>query len=346
VQKWIITGISGSGRIELMNELAEHCRNQLHKVVTVHDAGAIIREECLKHRIRVADERILDVDGPLLRTLRAAALKEVNIRILSQPDADLHLIGLHAMFRWKRRLVPGISYPDVLALSPDGFISVIDDVRTVFETNQRNPKWDEDTLPNPEETQEWMMEEEFLTEVLADVVGKPIYLVARKRNIGNLADLFFTKKKKVYLSFPITAVRETEPQLLERIQGPILSELQNLFVVFNPLAIKDMALTYPNPAGVPELVSQLTPRAKEILKSRTVERDFQFIDQSDAVVVFYETEKVSPGVLAEIFYAHRNTKPVFASFAGKPSPFLESAVTELHSTPEALLESLRRFAAE
>lgn len=344
-KKWVVTGISGSGRIELLWELAEYCRGSLSKSVAVHDVGTIIQEEAAKLKIPINHDRILDMDVAWLRTIRAAALKEVNIRILNEPDADLHLIGVHAMFHWKRRLVPGISYPDVLALRPDGFINVVEDVRTVYETNRKNPRWDDNTVPELSETQEWMMEEEFLTEVLADVVAKPMYLIARQHNVANLADLFFTDKKKVYLSFPITAIKDIDPELLARIQGPILSDLEAQFVVFNPLAIKDMSLTYLEPTdGVPELLAQLTPKANELIKSRTVERDFQFIDQSDAVVVFYITEKVSPGVLAEIFYAHRNTKPVYASFSGKASPFLEGAVTELTDDIERLMTILREFA--
>jgi hypothetical protein len=44
----------------------------------------------------------------------------------------------------------------------------------------------------------------------------------------------------VYLSYPITEIREENPELLEKIQGPILQRLEKLFVVFNPLSIQDM----------------------------------------------------------------------------------------------------------
>lgn len=345
MQTWIVTGVSGSNRIELLQEIKEYCKD---KKVVVHDVGAIIKAECSKLKIQVSDDRMLDVDSNQLRLLRATALKEVRIAILRNSDADLHLIGLHAMFRWKHRLVPGISYPDVLALEPDGFINVVDDVRAIYERNTSNPKWDTHTLPNFVETQEWMMEEELVTEVLADVVAKPMYLVARNHNIHNLVDIFFSKKKKVYLSFPITAVQKDKPELMERIQGPILKELEELFIVFNPLAIKDMSLTYPPELldALPDVIANLTPKAKQIVKSRTVERDFQFIDQSDAVVVFYLTDKVSPGVLAEIFYAHRNTKPVYAAFSSKASPFLEGVVSHLTQDPESLMVLLREFAEE
>ncbi|HQT94570.1 MAG: hypothetical protein B7Z68_08905 [Acidobacteria bacterium 21-70-11] len=341
MQTWIVTGVSGSGRIELLNELAEYCSSQ-SRTVLVHDVGAMMADEARRQRLQVADDKILDVDADLLRTLRAAAIKEVRVRICEHPTANLHLIGIHASFRWKDRLIPGISFIDIGDLRPDGFINVVDDVKTVHDRNSKNSKWDVTSLPNLERTQDWMIEEEFITEVLAEVQSKPMYLVARKHKVSNLADLFFSAKKRIYLSYPITAVRKDDPELLARIQGPILSELERLFVVFNPLAIEDMSLVAAK--GLPETVDQVTSDARALIKSRTVERDYQFIDQSDAVVVYYMTDKVSPGVLAEIYYAHRNMKRVYLCFPYALSPFLEGAATQISKTPEAQLALLQKFA--
>lgn len=343
MKKWFVTGVSGSERIEILNELAAYCMGK-GKNVLVHDVGDIIKNECSKHRIHLVDQRVLDMDRTQLEILRAAALKEVQIRILRESNVDLHLIGIHATFRWRSRLMSGISYQDIVELKPDGFINVVRDVKEVVEANRKNPKWSEDGPPNLKETQEWMMEEEFVTEVLAEVNRKPIFLIARKHPIDNIADLFFTNKKKIYLSYPITAVRESSQDLLDRIQGPILDELKKLFVVFNPLDITDMRLTYKEAkTTMPELVSDIDHKAIELIKKRTIERDFQFIDQSDAVVVFYLTEKVSPGVLAEIYYAHRNQKPVFMVLPHGKSPFVEDAVTKITDSIEEIMQNLHEF---
>ena len=345
MKRWIVTGVSGSERIELLEQIKQYA-DDLGKQVMVHDVGDLIRQECLKQRIPSVDERVLDMDHSQLRLLRALALCVVRTSVLEHPDADLHLIGLHATFRWKGRLIPGISYQDVQDIKPDGFINVVRDVQSVMESNSCNRKWDEHSRPNIQETQEWMMVEEFVTEVMAEVARAPMFLVTREHNVHNLTDLFFSEKKKVYLSYPITLVEQDDPELLERIQGPILQDLEKLFVVFNPLTIQDMLLTTNSGEEVvPELVDQLTPKAKEIIRTRTIERDFQFIDQSDAVVVFYLTDKVSPGVLAEIYYAHRNQKPVYMTFLGRKSPFIEDAVTHIQPDIETLMERLEDFAS-
>jgi len=344
MQKWIVNGISGCGRIELLNELKAF-GDQNGKKIHIHDVGDLIFKESKRQQIPVTDERILDMDQNQLKLLRTIAIRDVEREIFKHDNIDLHLIGTHATFRWKSRLIPGISYQDVLDIKPNGFINVIHNVKQIYECNQKNKKWDKHTLPNLEETQSWLMEEEFVTEVLANVINVPIYNVARDHKVKNLIDLFFTKKKKIYLSYPITAIQESNPDLLEQIQGSILNELEELFVVFNPLTIQDMSLADPK-AGekMPELIDQLTADAQEMIKKRTIERDFQFIDQSDAVVVFYLTDKLSPGVLAEIFYAHRNQKPVFMVFNEKKSPFIEDVTTVIEPTKERLMERLREFA--
>lgn len=117
-----------------------------------------------------------------------------------------------------------------------------------------------------------------------------------------------------------------------------------MFVVFNPLDIKDMRLTYAGAEkDIPGLIGEIDAKAIGLIKTRTVERDFQFIDQSDAVVVFYLTDKVSPGVLAEIYYAHRNQKQVFITFKHGRSPFMEDAASTMSDTIEESMEKITKY---
>ncbi len=342
--KWIFTGISGSGRKELLEDLKNQGLKNGKKII-IHDIGDIMFEECKRLRISFDDQRILDVDSTQLRLVRALAIKQVKISIQESEknDLDMHCIGIHAAFRWKHRLISGISYSDILTLKPDGFINVVDDVKRIYQINKKNPKWKSDPVPDISETQEWLIEEEFLTEILAEVASKPMYLIARQQNIANLMDLFFTNKKKIYLSYPITAIKDEKPNLLRKIQGPLIKRLEEYFVVFNPLDIKDMSLTYKSvkETELPELIEQLTSRAIDKIKTRTIARDYQFIDQSDLIIVFYLTDKVSPGVLSEILYAYRNQKPVYMVYQFKLSPFLEEVISKIYPDIESLMRKLK-----
>jgi len=344
MKKWIITGISGSGRIELLSELAGYCTAK-GKNVLVHDVGKLIYQEAQKANIQLSDNRVLDIDKNLLATLRENALKEVEIIKLKNPEVELHLIGVHATFRWKQRLIEGLSYRNLDRFNIAGIINVVDDVARTFEINSKNPKWDKETLPNLEETQNWMIEEEFISQVIADFYNIPMYVIARNHKINNLFDFFFANKKKIYLSYPITAIKDTNPEILGRIQNEILEKLESHFVVFNPLSIKDMSLTYGKSSiELPNISVEISEETKKLIKARTVERDFQFIDQSDATVVIYATDKGSPGVYSEIIYSHRNQKPVFIYFEGNKSPFLENYATYMTNNLEDLLEKLENYA--
>lgn len=341
MQTWIFTGISGSGRIELLHEV-KNLSEKNGKKIMIYDIGQIIIEESERFKIPITDKKVLDIDKSLLRMLRVNALKIVENKILKNPNVDLHLIGCHATFRWKKRLIEGIAYQDIVHLSIDGFINVVDDLETIQETNSINPKWDKISLPDSVETQEWMMEEEFVTHALSEILNKPMYIVARNHSIDNLFDLFFTSKKHVYLSYPITAIKDEKPELLKKIQGEILKKLEDKFIVFNPLTIKDMNLTYLKDE-VPNTIKGLNKKAIELIKARTIERDYRFIDQSDAVVVIYLTDKLSPGVLAEILYANRNGKEVFMAFSQKRSPFIEDATTHITKDLDSLMQKLDEF---
>ncbi len=346
MENWIITGISGSGRIEILEELKKYSEKKGKKVL-VHDVGKIIYEEAKKSRIYLTDEKVLDIDKNLLRVLREGALKQVELSTLKNQDVDLNLIGIHATFRWKSKLIDGLSYKNLERFNIKGFINVVDDVKDIVENNSKNPKWTEDTFPNLELTQHWIIEEEFITQVIADFYDKPMYIIPRKQRINNLYDFFLKKKKKIYLSYPITAIREEKPELLKKIQGEYLEMLEKYFIVFNPLSIKDMVLTQNKKKyNIPSLIENITEDAKKLIKTRTIERDYHFIEQSDATVVIYPTQKLSPGVLSEIIYSHKNQKPVFVYFQGKKSPFLEEYSTFITDDIKVFFEKLKNFSNE
>ena len=92
---------------------------------------------------------------------------------------------------------------------------------------------------------------------------------------------------------------------------------------------------------VPGKVADVTDTQAVQIKERTIERDFQFIDQSDLVIVVYETEKTSPGVLSEALYAHGHDKPVYMAFPHAKSPFLERCATKMFGTVEELTDYLK-----
>jgi len=78
MRKWIVTGISGSGRIELLQEIKSFGEKRGKKIF-VHDVGKLIYQEAKNSHIKITDKRVLDLDRSLLRTLRENALKEIEL---------------------------------------------------------------------------------------------------------------------------------------------------------------------------------------------------------------------------------------------------------------------------
>ncbi len=76
------------------------------------------------------------------------------------------------------------------------------------------------------------------------------------------------------------------------------------------------------------------------IKMRTVDRDYQFIKQSDFIVVMYPTDKLSPGVLSEMNFAYRYNKPVYAYFPHTRSPFFENLCDRIFTDVKELEDFL------
>lgn len=343
MEKWIVTGISGCGRIEMLEELTTFAQLK-GKVVKAHDMGKLIRDVGDTMRPRVKEKNILEIDQNLLSAMRHSSLQHIKGSIKHNVAIDLHLIGVHATFLWKHRLIPGFSFQELLGFKPDGFINLVENVTINTEALIKNPNWGENQIPTTDGLQYWMMVEEYIAEQLADVSDKLMYLVATQHNISNFYDLFFSKKKKIYLSYPITEIEKADPSLLEKIQDTYLKALEKLFVVFNPLTIQDMRLTDTSKLDkLPSIKNRITPKSLEMIKKRTIERDFQFIDQSDAIVVIYLTDKSSPGVMAEMDYGHRHQKPIYCVYPARKSPFLELHSDNIFDTFEKMYEQLELF---
>ena len=336
---WAVTGVSGSGRIEMLNELKDYAEKQ-GKKVRVIDVGEVIREKAKKNQVGFVLERILNLDRLTLAMLRALAIQSIKHDIEKDGDSDIVFIGMHALFLWKSRLIPGVSYSDLMSLDLEGIITVVDDVLSIMKANKNNQKWKNEERPDATSLQRWMMEEELLSDVFASIKGVQMFVMARSQKVENLYRFFFEEKKHVYLSFPITAIRH-DPELLEKIQTGYKERLEKLFYVYNPLDIKDKTHVSSQVGGEEGLLEKTS---SAMVDARTIDRDYRFISQSDAVVVIYPTDKLSHGVSAEMSFAYSHQIPVFILYEGSVSPFLKEISTVFDKEEEffAALESFSK----
>ena len=333
----ICTGISCSGRKELMADFEALCREKKVRI-GFFNVGDFMHRAAAESGVRFT-EKVLDSDPAVLSLARRSAFHEIANRVSEYEHA---FIGLHSCFRWRARLIEGISFRDIREFPADVFVNVVDDLADITDRMTPNPQW---TGMRREEINVWLDEEEFLTKQMAILNSKPHYTVARRHDLENFYDLLFSDKQKFYLSYPITLLRESTDHL-KKIHA-FGSKMRKHFIVFDPLDIKDMELIHDAEAELsvkPELVtsdrittiSNLDASFSEQIKTRTISRDFQFIHQSDFVVVLYPTDKLSPGVLSEMNYASRYNKPVYAVYSHARSPFFENLCERIFDTVEQL----------
>ncbi|MCZ6678978.1 MAG: hypothetical protein O7E52_17230 [Candidatus Poribacteria bacterium] len=329
----ICTGISCSGRKELMEDFESVCSDKGIRV-GFFNVGDFMKRAAAASGVRFT-EKVLDSDLAVLSLARRSAFYEIaNLA----HEYDYAFIGLHACFRWRGVLVEGMSFRDIESFPADVFINVVDNLADIVHRMQNNPQW---AGMRRDEINVWLDEEEFLTKQLANLKGKPHYTVARQHNLDNFYDLLFSEKQKFYLSYPITLLREA-PDQIESIRSFGLKMLKD-FIVFDPLYIKDMELVKSAEAAQKDAnggnittISGIDRNLSEQIKTRTISRDYQFIHQSDFVVVIYPTDKLSPGVLSEMNFASRYNKPVYAVYSHQRSLFFENLCEQIFGTVEEL----------
>jgi len=295
-----VTGISGSGIGEKLQEVVGVTQAAGHNHrARVHDVGEIMRQHALRNDPDVNWDRILDASPRVLRFLRALAFQEISYAVRSEPDV-LHLVDLHLCFRWKAFLTKGFEPYILQGFIPHVrcFINIVEDLAQILERLAATAWGTREIL----ELLIWRDEELLLTDMFSDVCGLTnSFAIARAEPASEFEKLVWhPEMKRVYLSFPITAILQDRAAQQEITQ--FRDEIRKFLTVFDPYACKDYDETYRR-----EEMKVLKRQVGET----TVDRDFRFIDQADAVVVYYPRKVSSQGVDAEMRHAVETGKPIF-----------------------------------
>jgi adenylate kinase len=196
----------------------------------------------------------------------------------------------------------------------------------------------------------WRDEETILTKSIADFQGKPFFIVPFLTPPESLFRLiFYPNNKKTYLSYPITHTG-MDPSKIEQ-KNSFRDKLRKAgLVVFDPNDVEDSDIlrsvfshTLQNNFIKFEKDGLITclslGEIKEVEKDineQIVSRDYQLIDQSDFMVVYYFSPVMSPGVLSEMTYGFSNNKNIYVVFEGPESPFFRYYSTKIFPNEETL----------
>lgn len=336
------SGISGSGRKDHVREVAAYfvSQGQQCRVFEFGDLLAKVQDET-----RLADDAttLLDGNPVVLDVQRKAAFRRMMDRLRDLPAHEVAIISNHACFMRRGRLQMAIDMSQVKAhLAPilDIYATVVDGAFQVYARQQEHAEWRGHL--SVAEIAIWRDFESTLTQVLANYENKPFYLLARQEPPEMLYRLCQRPTpKRIYLSYPMTAIMQTNPELLGE-ANDLAARLRDAgFVVYNPIAVDDTPVSLGSRGLELGVTADAIAAATPYLNSQTISRDFQLIDQADWVVVYYPTDKISPGVLSEMQHARDVRIPVFmCAFPGAISPFLGILYQEAFPTPSDLLAAL------
>ncbi len=328
-----MSGISGSGRSDAVKDLEKYIeKNYPKKKLVVMNTNRMMFAAAKEMGMDVKREKMLDLSPPTLQALRSTVFEGIirEVEELEKSKQDIAIIiNTHATFRWREHLVQGWDFFHLTKLKPDIFITVINVINDIFETLEANPLWG--GMNNRLQLGIWQEEEAFTTKLMAEILKKPFYIVARRQPPETLYRLIFEHEvsEKVYLSYPMTHIKDDSKK--KEIEN-LAIELRNLgFVVFDP--------------GTMELEKVHVEIPDDIRKFdfyQTVYRDFQLIDQGTMVVVFYPEIVHSSGVVNEQAYGFRNNKYVFAVFPAKNySPFTSFFADKTFYSVDELISFLK-----
>jgi len=300
--------------------------------------------------------RILNLPITRLNALRRAAFKEI---LAAAQRHENVLVNTHATFRWKHGLFAAFDFDQIKAFNADLYITLLDNVEAVHQRLLR----DHDIDHTLKDIMVWREEELLATEILANMLKGygHFFMLSRGRREPTMHTisrlLFEPKRKKAYLSFPMSHVMDL-PRTLAEIEQFKRTMAQH-FTCFDPADVDELGLHTQALAALQDgrtTIDVAAPEGTLTLKTSDVAqissdilgqiyaRDFKMIDQSDMIVSLIPElpggkPAVSSGVERELHHAFEGGKEVYVIWRCKamPSPFVtETAAKVFRDSDEAI----------
>jgi len=356
----IVTGQVGMDKKAYLQEVVDLAGEQ-GETVKLFNVGDMMYAEGRD----ITPGRILDLPWSRLNSLRRAAFKDIR----ADAQGLKHVIvNTHATFRWRHGLFPAFDLDQIAALDPDVFICMVDNIEVVHHRLHT----EHDTDAPLKDCMVWREEEILATEIIAQALHKPFYILSRGRHQSTVKTGFRLvcrpEMRKVYPSFPMSHVVDM-PDTLREIEE-FRAELAKHFITFDPADVdekllldkaieaakkgQDTLVYEPHAYGGSRGMPSLKVRVREVLDiagdvdGQIYMRDFKLIDQSHMIVSLVPElpgpdgkgiPGLSSGVERELQHAFEHTKEVYVVWKPKknPSPFITETATRIfESTEEAL----------
>jgi len=348
----VVTGMVGIDKKSYLENVCRFARTH-GKEILLCNVGEMMYAEAPD----IAPGRILDIPMKRLSLLRRSVFKDIIAKAQTVPHL---IVNTHATFRWRHGLFPAVDFDQMRRLNADMYICLIDSVVALHKRLiAEHPV--EHSL---KDLIVWREEEIIGTEMLYKGIDEktPFYCFARGAEDETTETfyrlLFDDKSKKVYLSFPMTAVSDMDDvkNKIDRFRRL----MKQSFLCFDPGDLEEShllqkarrathaGLDYIEVAALGQTIRLDLDEVRQIerdINSQTYARDFMLIDQSDMIVSFIPSmadgrAAISSGVERELQHAHEAAKEVYVIWTAKqhPSVFVTQTATKVFSDVESALK--------
>ncbi|MFQ6035845.1 MAG: hypothetical protein ACE5NM_08375 [Sedimentisphaerales bacterium] len=355
----VVTGMVGVDKKTYLEKVCQLAK-QRGKQVLLCNVGEAMYAEAPD----IPPGKILDVPLKRLSSLRRSVFKDIIAKANKVPNL---IVNTHATFRWRHGLFPAVDFDQMRQLGANMYICLIDGV-IALHARLSNEHAIEHTL---KDLIVWREEEIIGTEMLCKGVDEgcrfagaqrvPFYCLARgaeDETIETFYSLVFDRyAKKVYLSFPMTAVGDMEN--IKEIDG-FRRLMKQLFICFDPGDLEESylphkarqaakkGLDFVEVTVLGQTIRLDLNQVKQIerdINSQIYARDFLLIEQSDMIISFIPTlpdgrAAISSGVERELQHAHEAGKEVYIIWTAKQSPsvFVTQTATKVFNDQASAVE--------
>ena len=351
----VVTGMVGLDKKSYLQNVCQLAQDN-GKQVLLCNVGDMMYAEAPD----IAPGKILDIPIKRLHSLRRSIFKDIIAKARKAPNL---IVNTHATFRWRHGLFPAVDFDQMRQLDADMYICMIDGVAALHNRLLDGHSTDH-TL---KDLIVWREEEIIGTEMLCKGIDDtvPFYCLARgaaEQTIETFYRLLFEpKRKRVYLSFPMTAVADM-PDVRNKIDE-FRRTFKGLFTCFDPGDLEEAYLPkyaehaaqkgqdFIEVAICGQTVRLNLEQVRQIerdINSQTYARDFMLIDQSDMIISFIPTmadgrAAISSGVERELQHAHEAAKEVYIIWPAKqtPSVFITQTATKVFEDVDMAVEFFR-----
>jgi adenylate kinase len=351
----VITGQVGVDKGPYLEAVRAHALRQGLDLVVCH-VGQMMYAEAPD----VPPGRILNLPITRLNALRRAVFKE----ILRTAERHKHVvINTHATFRWKHGLFAAFDFDQIKLFKADLYITLLDNVEAVHQRLLH----DHDIDHTLKDIMVWREEELLATEIIANMLKGygHFCMVSRGRRelttqtISRL--LFEPKRRKTYLSFPMSHVMDL-PGTLAEIEE-FKRTVSEHFTCFDPADVDELQLhtlalqalqdgrssiQVNGPDGPLSLKTSDVAQISGDILGQIYARDFKMIDQSDMIVSLIPElpggkPALSSGVERELHHAFEGGKEVYVVWrcSAMPSPFVSETATKIFPHTQAAIDYFR-----